>query len=119
MQVPVQITFDNLDHSDAIEKRIEDEVRKLEQFYDRITSVCVVVERPQRRHKKGDTYTVRVILTVPGGSDIVVNRDPGLDHAHEDVFISIRDSFSAARRQLQDFARIRQGHVKHHSNQRP
>lgn len=119
MQVPVQITFDNLEHSDAVEKRIEDEVAKLEQFYDRLTSVRAVVERPQRRHHKGDTYMVRIVLTMPGGADIIVNRDPGLDHAHEDIFVAIRDAFAAARRQLQDHVRKRQGHVKHHPNQRP
>lgn len=118
MQVPVQVTFDNLEHSDAVENRINDEVAKLEQFYDRLTSVRTIVERPQRRHHKGDTYMVRIVLTVPGGPDIIVNRDPGLNHAHEDIFVAIRDAFAAARRQLQDHVRKRQGHVKHHPNQR-
>lgn len=114
METPAQITFRNLDHSDAIEERLKEEIDKLEQFYDRITSCRVIVERPQRRHIKGDTYAVRIVLQVPGAADVVVNRDPGADHAHEDVYVTIRDSFAAARRQLQDLARVRQGNVKHH-----
>lgn len=115
MQVPAQITFHNLDHSDAIEKRVEGEIAKLEQFYGRITSCRVIIDRPQRRHQKGDTYAVRIFLEVPGGKSIVVDRDAGLDHAHEDAFVAIRDAFKAARRQLQDLARICQGEVKHHA----
>ncbi len=114
METPAQITFRNFDHSDAVEARVRDEIDKLEQFYDRITSCRVVVERPQRRHNKGDTYAVHVVLQVPGAADVVVNRDAGNDHSHEDVFVAIRDSFASARRQLQDLSRVRQGQVKHH-----
>lgn len=114
MQVPVEIVFKHLEHSDAIEQRALEESVKLEQFYDRITSCRVVIERPQRRRHKGDLYVVRIVLAIPGAGDVVVNRDAGLDHAHEDVFVAIRDSFKAARRQLQDLASKRQGHVKHH-----
>lgn len=114
MQVPPQVTFHNLGHSDAISSRIEEEIEKLEQFYERITSCRVVVERPQHRHRKGDTYAVRIVLAIPDGADIVVNRDPGVDHSHEDVYVAIRDAFGSARRQLQDAVRIRQGDVKHH-----
>ena len=33
---------------------------------------------------------------------------------HEDIQLTITDAFDAARRQLQDFVRKRQGHVKAH-----
>lgn len=114
METPAQITFRNFEHSDVIETRVREEIDKLEQFYDRITSCRVVVERPQRRHNKGDTYAVRVVLQMPGAAEVVVNRDPGHDHSHEDVFVAIRDSFASARRQLQDIVRVRQGQVKRH-----
>jgi ribosome-associated translation inhibitor RaiA len=58
----------------------------------------VVVEAPHRQHKKGTLYHIRVDLTLPG-EEIVVDRDPD-DHAHEDVYIAIRDAFEAVRRQL-------------------
>jgi cold shock CspA family protein len=46
-----------------------------------------------------------VRLTVPGGKEIVSSHDPGPDEAHEDVYVAIRDSFNAAKRQLEDYAR--------------
>jgi ribosomal subunit interface protein len=108
MQVPLQITFDDIAHSDAVEARIRTEARKLERFFDRITSARVVVARPQRRHNKGDSYRIRVHLTVPGAADIVVSRDPDPAGAPEDMYASIHDAFDAARRQLQDLVRKRQ-----------
>ncbi len=108
MQVPVQIVFEGIDHSDAIEARVHQEVRRLEKFYDRITAARVVVGRPQHRRAKGDIYQTRIHLTVPGAPDIVVNVDPSMDHAHEDVYVSIHEAFKAARRQLQDVLRERQ-----------
>jgi len=113
MQLPVQITFRDIEPSDFIEARIREKVAKLEEFYDRITGCRVVVEARHRRHHKGRLYTVRVDLTVPGG-EIVVNRESELDHAHEDVYVAIRDAFKAARRQLQDHVRRQRGETKIH-----
>jgi len=114
MQVPLQIAFEHIHHSDAIEARIREEAAKLEEFYGRLTSARVVVSRPQHRHHKGDTYAVRIHLTVPGAADIVINRDPGVTGAHEDAYVTIADAFKAARRQLQDLVRERQGQTKAH-----
>jgi ribosome-associated translation inhibitor RaiA len=114
MQVPLKITFQDIAHSDAIEARLREEAAKLEQFYDRIVSMQVVVGRPQHRHHKGDTFHIKLQLEIPGAADIVISRDPAVTGAHEDVYVTIRDAFKAARRQLQDVARKRQGQVKQH-----
>ena len=112
MQVPLQISFRDLDHSDAIEARIRDKVEKLERYCDRITSCRVVVESPHRQHNKGKLYHVRIDLSLPG-EEIVVARDPKQAHAHEDVYIAIRDTFEAARRQLKKHIRqTRERHTK-------
>ena len=114
MQTPLQIVFEHLDRSQAIEDRVRAEAERLEGFYDRIQSARVVVARPQRRSHKGDAYEVRIQLALPGAPDIVVSRAPGDDNAHTDIYVTIRDAFSAARRQLQDRTRIRQDKVKAH-----
>lgn len=114
MQTPLQIAFQGVQHSDAVEARIREEAEKLEQFCDRITSCRVVVAKPQHRHHKGDTFHVRVLLTVPGAAEIAVSREPAASGAHEDVYVTIRDVFKAARRQLQDLNRKREGQVKEH-----
>ncbi len=114
MQVPLQVAFEGIRHSDAIEARVREEADKLEQFFGRLISARVVVARPQHRHHKGDIFHIRVHLVVPDAADIVVNREPAATGAHEDVYVTIRDAFKAARRQLQDVVRKRDGHVKEH-----
>ncbi|MFM8890643.1 MAG: cold-shock protein, partial [Planctomycetia bacterium] len=51
----------------------------------------------------------------PGGA-IVVNREHHLDHAHEDVYVALRDSFAAARRRLEDHVRRMRGGGKVHAS---
>jgi ribosome-associated translation inhibitor RaiA len=107
VQVPLHIVFEHVDHSDAIEASVRKQAQKLERFYDRITSARVVIGRPQHRRHKGDTYSVRIHLAVPGGQDVVVSRDPGATGRHEDAHVTLRDAFDAAGRQLQDLVRQR------------
>lgn len=114
MQVPLQIAFEHIGPSDALEATVRKEAQRLERFYDRITSVRVVIDRPQHRHHKGDTYLVRVHIAIPGGKHIHVTRDPAATGRHEDAHVTIRDAFDAAGRQLQDQVRRLSGAVKAH-----
>lgn len=113
--IPLQIAFEGgLTASEALQHRVEREAEKLARFHDRIISCRVaIIGRPgKRRH--GDLYAVRLQITTPGGGDVVVDRNPPADHAHEDPFVTVRDAFSAARRRLQDRRRRMQGQVKVH-----
>jgi cold shock CspA family protein len=101
MQIPLEITFRDMDRSPAVEECIHQWTAKLESVYDRIVRCEVLVEAPHRHRRNGRAYHVRVRLTVPGG-EVVVSRDTGSSEAHGDVFVAVRDSFRAARRQLED-----------------
>ena len=115
MQVPVQITFRGIPSSDAIEARIQDETGKLEKIHDNITSCRVVIESPHHSHHKGNLYHTAIYLSVPGG-DIEVTKDNRKDHSHEDAYISIRDSFREAARQLGDHLDKRRHQLKTHTS---
>ncbi len=105
MSVPVTITYRGIHPSPSLDERIGKWVRKLETAYDRIESCHVVIELPRRRrHSSGQRFHVRVRLTVPG-EEIVVSHDPGPEDGHANAYATIRDSFHAARRQLEDYVR--------------
>jgi ribosomal subunit interface protein len=95
-----------MDASEAVEARIRERAARLERFYDRITSCHVVVQAPHRQRNKGNLYEVHIQLRVPG-DEIVVNREGPNDHAHEDVYVAVRDAFAAMERRLEDFVRRR------------
>lgn len=111
--IPLQITFRNMEPTDALEAELRRRAEKLERFSDHLMSCRVVVEAPHRHHHTGKLYHVRIDLGVVGG-ELVVTREGPLDHAHEDLHVAIRDSFDAAARQLEDFVRKRRGQVKDH-----
>jgi ribosomal subunit interface protein len=112
MQIPLQITIRDMEHSDALETHIRDKANKLDEYFDRIMSCRVVVEMPHKHHHQGKQFNVRIDIGGPG-SEIVVNRD----HA-EDVYVALRDAFDAAKRQLEDYARKIRGDVKTHQPKR-
>jgi len=114
MEAPLQITFRDVASSAAVEERIRAEAAALDQCYGRIIRCRVVVEMPHRHHHQGKLFAVCVDLTVPG-RELVVGREPADQHAHEDVYVAIRDAFEAARRQLENYARRERADTKHHA----
>ena len=112
MQIPLQITIRDIEHSEALETHIRGKVEKLEEFFKSIISCRVVVEMPHKHHHQGKQFNVRIDIGVPG-SEIVVNRD----HA-EDIYVALRDAFDAAKRQLEDYARKIRGDIKTHEPRR-
>ncbi len=113
MQTPLEITFRNMDRSESVEARVREKAEKLQLFFDRITGCRVTVEATHRRHAKGNLYHVHIEVGVPGNK-IVINRSAHDKHAHEDVYVAVRDAFNAARRRLEDHSRRRAGKVKTH-----
>jgi cold shock CspA family protein len=113
MQTPPQVSFVGVSPSDAVRDAVLEAIDHLEQFHSRITGCHVVIAVPHRRHRHGGLYSVRIDIVVPHG-EIVVNREHHENHAHEDVFVAIRDAFDAARRRLEDHVRRLRGDQKPH-----
>ena len=103
------IHFLDMPASEAVEAKIRDRVGGLSRFSPDIQKCVVWVASPHGHHHKGDVYGVRIRLTVPG-DEIDIDLQPEED----DVFISIREAFDAARRKLEDFERRQRGKVKAH-----
>lgn len=112
MQIPMQITLRDVEHSEALETHIRDKVNKLDEFFAHIMSCRVTVEVPHKHHRQGKQFNVRIDIGVPGG-EIVVNHD----HS-EDVYVALRDAFDAAKRRLEDYARKIRGDTKKHEPKR-
>jgi ribosomal subunit interface protein len=114
MRIPLELTFRNMPHSNAIEAAVHERVAKLERFFPRIISCRIVVEEVARRDKaRALVYRVRVDVRVPG-RELVGDKAPPPQRFHEDVYIALRDAFDAVVRELEDFARRERGEVKCH-----
>jgi cold shock CspA family protein/ribosome-associated translation inhibitor RaiA len=111
MILPLQITFHDVDKSEALEAKIREDAAKLDQFHESIMSCRVVIEAPHRRHHTGTLYHLRIDVSVPG-KELVVDREPGDRNAHEDPYVMVRDAFLAMERKLKDYDRRRHGETK-------
>ena len=98
MPATVQISFRNFDPTGWAEELVRNRVEELDQISERVNACRVVLDAAHRRHRQGRQYQVRIELTVPNGP-IVVSRDSGENHAHEDLKVAIRDAFDALVRQ--------------------
>jgi len=116
MRIPVDIQFEGLPPSVAVKARVEEEVKKLEQFFDKIISCRVMVTKPHHSHHKGNLFEVRIFMSLPGENIVSVDKSPGRHETHEDVYVAIRDSFNAARRQLQEITQKMNRKVKSHGS---
>lgn len=108
MKIPLQVTFRNMPHSDAIEAKINEKAAKLDKYYDKIMSCRIVVEESQRRQHQGKLFSVHIDITSPG-KELAVTREE-----NEDPYVALRDAFNTAARRLEEHARRKRGEVKTH-----
>jgi ribosomal subunit interface protein len=113
MQLPLQISFRNMETSPTLEAHIRERAEKLDRFAERIMSCRVTVEQNSRHQRKGRHYRVGIAIKVPG-QEIAVGRDSGDDPQQQDPYLAVSHAFDAARRRMEDFVRKQRGDVKTH-----
>ncbi len=111
MSLALHITFRNMDASASAETLVRQRAEELDHLSYRISACRVVLDCVHRQNQLSKLYRVHIDMALPGGT-IVVNRDAGSNHAHDDLQLTIRDAFDAARRQLQEHARKHDGVTK-------
>jgi len=111
MQLPLQVSFRHMEHSETIEALVREKASRLDEFATQIMSCRVVVEPVGKHHLHGNLYEVRIDIMVPG-EEIAVTREPSEHTEYRDIHVALRDAFDSARRQLEDYARRRRGDMK-------
>jgi len=117
MEVPLEITYRDVDKTDDIEALIRTKTVKLEKICDHIISCRVAVERPHEHQQTGSGFRVRINLRVPPGHDLVVRRESTGGHLHDKLPVILSGAFDAAFRQLKKLVEKQQGQVKFHPEQ--
>ncbi len=115
MEYPTQVVFHNLPASDFIEKAALAKADKLLSLYPKIIHCRVTIESPHQHSRQGQLYHIKIALKVPE-DEIIVNRQPSQEAAHEDVYVALRDAFDAAKRQLRSYHEKLKREIKHHED---
>ena len=118
MDIPLELSFHNMDSSDALKDAVRRHLDKLVKFHDHIIGCRVVIEMPHKSHRlASNAPDVHIVMRVPG-REIVVGREQGRTDGKKvavDAYAVLDDAFRAMEQQLKDYHRIRHGEVKSRS----
>lgn len=115
MQIPAEITFHNIQHSEWAEQVIREKIARLEKLFDRLVTCRVRVEKRANNAQNSIPPVLRIEIGVPGHKDLVVSHEP--EHLQQkfsdpDMRIAINEAFRIAERQLLDFKEQLKGRTK-------
>ncbi|MFM2063306.1 MAG: hypothetical protein RLZZ507_2976 [Cyanobacteriota bacterium] len=100
MKIQPEITYRNLEKSDAIDTLVHEKIAKLENICNYINSCHIAIEKIHDRPSSGSPYRVRIDLTVPPGHELAAEKNPGEGIQYQPLDAVIRDTFDAMRQQL-------------------
>lgn len=95
----LQVVFRGIPTSEGVIDLINRKLDKLEKQHQRILRCRVVVERPHLHHQKGQQFQVTIDLSIPH-DEVVVCKSEGTKK-HDNVYVTVRDAFTAVQKQLQ------------------
>lgn len=111
MQTPLQITFRNIETSEAVENRIRERAGRLERFSNDIIGCRAVVEVPHRSPGSGKhALALGLEVDVPGKT-LVAKGEAAPSETRDLAGRMIGDVFDAMLRQLEDYHQIRRRDV--------
>lgn len=111
MQVPLQIRFHHMERSAVIEDRVRERCHKLQRFAEHVIRCRVIIDAPHEQQGQRGLYQATIELTLP---DEKTNGSFNAEqqHAHENVDIAIREVFTAAQHQLENYVRQQRVYMK-------
>lgn len=102
-EFPIEVTFRNMDRSDALEAEARRRAQKLATLWSGVISCRIVGEATQRSPAQpvAKFFLFRIEVAVPG-EDIHASNDIHKEESARDPYLAMRDAFDAAERQLLD-----------------
>ncbi len=114
MRISPQISYRDVQKTDALESLLTEKIAKLEQVYDKISSCRISIEKVHDHPESGSPYRVRLDITVPENREVVVDKSPDDNTQYPPLEAIIRDAFDAAVRQLKSLNEQQHNHMKTH-----
>lgn len=105
MKVPAEITYRDVEKTNALDTLVNEKIAKLEKVCNYINSCHIAIEKIHDRPSHGSPYRVRLDITVPPSHEIVAESNPADTNQYVNVDTVIRDAFEMATRQLRELAR--------------
>jgi cold shock CspA family protein len=105
LQVPLEISFHNIESSEWAEREIKERVAELERLYGRLNSCRVRIDQRAKDLTGTIPPVVHIELGIPGRKELVVSHEPEhllRKYQHPDLHRAISEAFRIAERRLLD-----------------
>ena len=106
MALPIQLSFHQMERSDALERAIAHRTERLGRYRPAITSVHISVTRERRQGEQEPQFNVRLDLYIKERSFAISQR------GEHDALVAARAAFDAAERVLEEELDTARGFVK-------
>ena len=120
MDIPLELSFHNLEPSEALKAAVRDHVSRLEHLHDHIIGIRVSIEMPHKSQKaSGNLPDVHIVVRVPG-KEIAVTKElahAGHKKSATDAYAVLDNAFAVAASRLKDYRRLTRGDVKYKSGE--
>lgn len=112
MQVPLEISYHNLDRSGWVDDYIRERAEHLDHMSGGLISCRVIVEQVQNQHQTGNPFRVRVEASMPPQKVLIGNKEGIVGDTHVQLRPIIRHAFDAVERQARKTRQILRGETK-------
>jgi cold shock CspA family protein len=112
METIVEVDFEGMEPSESVRSAVDAGVERLEKRFGRITACRVAVKGPSDHHKTSGLYAIHIVLALPDGKQVIVDRTPPADKRYSDLHFALNDAFKRARKGLEGQVRRMEGMVK-------
>src|SRR3954467_2103685 len=114
MQLPVKITYRDLEKSEKIDNLVIEYANRLEKFCDHINRCDVAIEQTNHTHQKGNPYRCRIDVTVARGHELIAEEKQMSNGSHEPLAKVIHDAFKTMEGELRRVVDKQRREVKTH-----
>lgn len=117
MDVPLEISYRDVEKTEYLENLIRQKAAKLEQVSERVSSVRVALEQDHKSRAVNVPYHVRLDVNVAPGHEFVIKRDSDDGQQYKDLPALVREAFEAAWIKLRKIKEKQKGKIKNHPQQ--
>lgn len=100
MQIPVELTFEGMEPSPEVARRVQTEASHLDRFHRRVQSIRVVLSKPPRHAGRGAEFDIHIHMTIQNTPTLTVEHAPEQPGPRDDPLKPVAEAFAAAEIQL-------------------
>lgn len=111
MPLPIDISFQDIPHSKAVEEAVTHQINHLSHICDQITRCRVILSLEAKHQQQGRPFSVHIGVTMPHHAPLSSKA------SDEDVYVALRDAFAHMERMVAEAVQKRRPRADQQADQ--